>query len=652
MLPIFGKKVTVAVFDGADPVIFTDINGDASGFYPSLIPKLLPNDEIEYITNLTFNEAKERVISGEIDILPAFIKTKEREKIFDFNEDSVMVSWSALYIDHSSNIESVLDLRNKKIALMNGGQNAKNFIKFMMDLDLNFEAVYLDTFTEMKEAVLNKEVYGMIAFNTLFKSNKRLKPTDIVFAPTKSYIATGKNFNKEILREIDLNLRILKSNSGSSYYQELNRWFMYDTIETYPDWLKSFIYFSILTVVTILFIVLILNIHIKKINLINKKQKKLLAKTEHRCSLLVNNTHDLIISVDSELRFTFFNKRSLSFFNVKQKKVIGSSVKEFVLTKKCTDLFMLIVKALEGNNEEGEINIDSINTLYISAAPIIENSEITGVVCFAKDITAKNELVRESNYKNKIEALGTFTSCIAHDFKNLLNPVIGLTEHLLTTKPSIEENKEGLDLILKTALKANNMIKNLLDFNLMKKVDLKQSCLNLLISDFYNILKQTVYPHATIKLKLCNDSDWVLINKSEIEQVLLNLVINSRDAMATGGTITIKTYVSHDISSYLDRDTYVSGSFFTIEVLDTGEGIAPDLIDNIFKPHFTTKGNRGSGMGLASSFGIIKKHRGYLNVVSELNKGSSFKIFLPLISPINTSALNRNIFLKPITGIN
>lgn len=641
LLPLFGEKVTVAVFNGANPVIFTDDNGLASGFYPSLMKNLLPSHEIEYITDLTFKEAKERVRKGEIDLLPSFIKTEERERFFDFNKEPVLVSWSVLYINQNSSLNSVMDLRNKKIALMNGGQNGDNFIKFMRDLDITFEAVYFDTFTEMKQVVAGGDIFGMVAFNTLFKSDKRIKPTDIVFSPTKGYIATGKNLNKDIVEEIDKNLKSLKEHSGSVYYQLMNKWLMYDTIETYPNWLKPFICFTLITLLGILSIILILKINIKSINRVYEKQTAKLHKTECKYSLLVNNTHDLIISIDSDLRFTFLNKRSFTYFNITNSKIIGTNLKDFVMDKRCTDLFMLLVKAVEGKSVEGEVQVDNSDMLLASATPIIENGKITGAVCFAKDVTTKNEQERESNFKERLEALGAFTSCIAHDFKNLLNPVIGLTEHLLSVEQSTAESKEGLNLILKTSLKASNMIKNLLDFNMMKKVDLARSSINLLISDFSGILRETVSPNTSIEFELCCNFDQVLANKEELEQVLLNLVINSRDAMGSGGTIKIKTFITQDITKYLDRDTYVSGSFFTIEVEDTGKGIAPDLIENIFKPHFTTKGKNGSGMGLASSFAIIKKHRGYLTVNSELDKGSSFKIFLPLISKLSTPAVRQ-----------
>lgn len=401
LFPAFSEKVSVAVFNGAEPVVFTNEEGVASGFFPSLIPELLPNDEIEYITDLTFNEAKEKVKNGEIDLLPAFIKTEERRKYYNFNKEPIMVSWSVLFVESNTNFKSIVDLRNKKIALMKGDQNGKSFIRYMNEFDIKFIPVYFDTFKNMKEAVINKKVYGMVAFNTLFKTEKNIKPTDIVFAPTQGFIASGKMLSPHIMKKIDDNIKKMKNDQNSTYYKLVDKWLLSNTIETYPSWLNNLIKIVVSIVLLTIFTIIVLNIHLKKICRDYEKQKKYSNIIEKKFSLFVENTHDLVMTVDSKLNFTFMNKNCLNYFKTRQSKIIGSSTKDFVLKKKCTDLFIVLMNAINGKHCQEIISVGDKDSLIISATPIVENNEVIGVLCFGKRINLKEE--ESSLYTNNLK---------------------------------------------------------------------------------------------------------------------------------------------------------------------------------------------------------------------------------------------------------
>jgi signal transduction histidine kinase len=236
---------------------------------------------------------------------------------------------------------------------------------------------------------------------------------------------------------------------------------------------------------------------------------------------------------------------------------------------------------------------------------------------------AEQERIREQYAQmEKLSALGELASGVAHDFNNTLAGILGRAQLLLSTKDP-EKIEAGLQLIIKTAKDGAKTIKRIQDFARQRRDhDFQPVSVDQLLLDVREITRprwksraESENVHITLELKLGTDDARVMGDESELREVLINMVFNAVDAMPEGGTLTLST-----------RE---AGGQIEIAVSDTGEGMSDEVRPRVFDPFFTTKGKAGMGLGLAVSYGIIRRHEGSVSVHSESGRGTSFRILLP-----------------------
>ncbi len=297
-----------------------------------------------------------------------------------------------------------------------------------------------------------------------------------------------------------------------------------------------------------------------------------------------------------------------------------------------------VVKTLE----DGKIHTHErvIRPDYIirnTSAPIKDqNGKTTGAIEMIEDITA---LKRAEEEKKKIEALfqaaqkteaiGTLAGGIAHDFNNLLTTIQGTASLMLFDVDSTHPHYERLQTITKQVQRGASLTAQLLGYASKGRYEVKPISLNRIVEETSDTFGRT-HKEITIHLELTEDLSSIEADRPQIEQVLLNLYINASGAMPRGGTLTLKTVnVTHnDIKDIAHNPR--SGSYALLTVTDTGTGMDKEVRERIFEPFFTTKQmGRGTGLGLASAYGIIKGHRGYIHVDSEKGRGTIFSIYLP-----------------------
>ncbi|MDA3971832.1 MAG: PAS domain S-box protein [Desulfobulbaceae bacterium] len=260
------------------------------------------------------------------------------------------------------------------------------------------------------------------------------------------------------------------------------------------------------------------------------------------------------------------------------------------------------------------------------------NDEIIGVLGAYEDITGHKKLEAQLLQSQKMEAVGTLTGGIAHDFNNILNVILGYGTMVMNTLAAGSPAKENMDEVLLAADKAANLTKKLLVFSRKQAVEVKPVNVNELILDLQKMLGRIIRESIEFNLDLADRPLIVLADGGQIEQVLINLAANARDAMPEGGRLTIGTELVEIDEEYVAAYGYgKTGRYALLTVTDTGQGMDAETQKKIFEPFFTTKGvGEGTGLGLAISYGIIKQHSGYLKVYSEPGEGTALKIYLPL----------------------
>ncbi|HRS51246.1 MAG TPA: PAS domain S-box protein [Candidatus Marinimicrobia bacterium] len=244
----------------------------------------------------------------------------------------------------------------------------------------------------------------------------------------------------------------------------------------------------------------------------------------------------------------------------------------------------------------------------------------------------KEELQNQIVQLQKMEAVGNLAGGVAHDFNNLLTIIQGYTQMLMAQKDKTEPDYQGLKHVLDACNKAANLTRQLLLFSRKQPMEFKPVNINNTINNLLKMIKRLIGENIKIVTNLKEPIQNIEADESNIEQVIINLVVNARDAMPNGGTLTISTEnVSLSAKECQRIKDSHPGRFVRISVADTGDGIPSDIIEKIFEPFFTTKeAGKGTGLGLSVVYGIIKKHNGWINVQSEVGQGAVFDIYLPV----------------------
>ena len=250
-----------------------------------------------------------------------------------------------------------------------------------------------------------------------------------------------------------------------------------------------------------------------------------------------------------------------------------------------------------------------------------------------EDITERRTLEAQVRQASKMDAIGRLASGVAHDFNNLLTVILGFAEMMTEDDALASRHGEELGEIVKAAQRATGLTKQLLAFSRQQVLHAVPLDVNWLITDMTGMLGRLIGEDVQIALALAPKLSPALADRGQLEQVVMNLVVNARDAMPSGGTVTIHTAdVELENSSFHD-EMIMQGRYVMLAITDTGTGMTKETQRRIFEPFFTTKdAGKGTGLGLSTTYGIVKQSKGYILVYSELGRGTTFKVYLPRAS--------------------
>jgi len=284
--------------------------------------------------------------------------------------------------------------------------------------------------------------------------------------------------------------------------------------------------------------------------------------------------------------------------------------------------------------------------LSVSAAPILGPSgEVENVVAALEDITERWELEERYRHAQRMESLGRMAGGVAHDFNNLLTVINGYSQLLLRRLESEGGSQNGLQeplqQIRKAGQRAADLSRELLAFSRKQVVSSSPLVLNELIQESEPMLRRLLGPDVHMIVRLDPSEGAVLADSGQMQQVLLNLVINARDAMPDGGTVTIATVSGECRGDDPERDPELPpGRYVLLAVEDTGTGMDAETLQHVFEPFFTTKEvGQGTGLGLATVYGIVKQTHGSIRVQSEPGKGARFSIYFPSIDAVSDTSI-------------
>ncbi len=367
-----------------------------------------------------------------------------------------------------------------------------------------------------------------------------------------------------------------------------------------------------------------------------------LRAAEVRFVRFFHNTPMAIATVDKQGRIARSNALFARLFHpvLKGEGADNRSILSVIAARDRASLETAIRRAAEGQGEIAPVDAaldgagDRSACFYVTAVEEEERDQEAAIV-YALDTTEKRALENQVVQQQKMETIGRLAGNVAHDFNNLLGAIMMATDFLLNAHRPTDPSFQDIMQIKQNANRAASLVRQLLAFS--RKQTLRPQVIELseTLPDLTMLLRRLIGEKVMLDIPLMRDLWQIRADVGQFEQAIINLAVNARDAMPTGGKLTIRTSnVSTEQSVRLQRKGMPAGEYVQIEVTDTGTGIAPDVIDKIFDPFYTTKDiGKGTGLGLATVYGFIKQTGGFIYVDSELDKGTTFRIFIPRFVP-------------------
>jgi two-component system cell cycle sensor histidine kinase/response regulator CckA len=379
-----------------------------------------------------------------------------------------------------------------------------------------------------------------------------------------------------------------------------------------------------------------------------KQTEEALSASEKKFRNLLENIQLLAVILDLNGNITFCNDYLLRLTEWSRDEVLNKNWFDIFLPDNVRGYVKSVFRA---NITRGTMlhHENPINTRKGALRQIVwdiavlhdYDGNVTGTASIGIDVTEHRMLEEQLRQAQKMEAVGHLAGGIAHDFNNILSAIVGYSHLTLMKMKDNDPLRVNIEHILASSGRAANLIQSLLVFSRKQVILLKHVDVSDIMYDIKAILSRTIGEDIDFKADIPVKGLIVKADKSQIEQALMNLATNARDAMPHGGTLTITAEEAEINGSFIKMHQFGEpGRYAVITVADTGVGMDEKTKKNIFEPFFTTKDvGKGTGLGLAMVYGTIKQHNGYINVYSETGRGTTFKIYLPLAGPVKKTAV-------------
>ena len=369
-----------------------------------------------------------------------------------------------------------------------------------------------------------------------------------------------------------------------------------------------------------------------------------------RAAAIMDKMSDAVNWISSDGRFLYVNDAACSIHGYSREELLAGSVWDVALDfpaeawpghweglkrERCLHFETM------NTSRDGRIFPVEVTANYLKFDGVEYNCAIIRDITDRRESEAeKQTLMVQLAQAQKMESVGRLAGGIAHDFNNLLTPILGYAELLKLSLPSGGPEFKRAENIRQAADRAKALTQQLLSFSRKQTLDMKTLDMNEVIRTFYDILRRTIREDITLRLHLTGDVLAVRADHNQIAQIIMNLAINAQDAIGGVGSITIETAPVTLDGEYVRQHAEVAeGDYLMLAVTDSGCGMDKETLSHMFEPFFTTKGvGQGSGLGLATVYGLVRQHDGHIWVYSERENGTVFKLYFPMVKELPAAA--------------
>jgi PAS domain S-box-containing protein len=362
--------------------------------------------------------------------------------------------------------------------------------------------------------------------------------------------------------------------------------------------------------------------------------------SEQRFRELLENIHLASVILDTEGKITFCNDFLLQLTGWSREEAMGADWCDLSLPLEGRERMRAIFAdglargEIPAHHENQIVTRDGDYRTVSWDNTVLHHSDgaLAGIASIGMDLTQHRALEEQLRQSQKMEATGLLAGGIAHDFNNILTVIIGYCSVMQMRMEQQDANRASVDQVLAAAERAAGLTSSLLAFSRKQVMNPSQVDLNAIVRHVEHFLRRVIGEDITLSSELHQEELYVLVDSSQIEQIMMNLATNARDAMPNGGTLSISTQVV-EMDPALAGNSCPPGRYALLTVSDNGSGMDEATKTKIFEPFFTTKEvGKGTGLGLAMAYGTVMQHSGWISVDSEPGQGTTFKVYLPLVT--------------------
>lgn len=687
------RVIQVGIYQNA-PKLFIDENGQPSGLFPDILNHIAAQEQwsLQYVP-CEWNECLSKIDDESLDLMMDVAYSRKRAERFDFNHEVVLSNWSTLYVKDNSDIRSILDVHDKRIAVVQGSIQYPLFREWTLSSGVYPQFVEVETFRQVFESMRDGKAEGGLVnrlFGAQFAPDYGLERTNVVMAPSQLHFVVPKNKNQHIIAALDRHLAQMKDDPQSVYQQLIAKWIVALERRVYPPWLLYVAYGLVAVLLVALVFISALRWEVKIKTAALKR-----TNTTLRALMAVNET---LIRETGEQKMLDDICRAV----VKQEDFfmawVGYAAQDEagpidLIAQHCEDEayqqrtqhdwsnVLLNGGALESAirtgrpvvgqevrgialpNQQRILKAVRNGRVTVSAFPLRVDRRTIGALClcsttlnhFSQDIVEllsqmsddlafgiqsirnaqhRMELNKRVQQADKMDALGDLAGGIAHDLKNMLFPIISLTQMTLNDLPKHDRAYKRLEKVVEAAERARTLTEKIHAFSHTDKGVREEVNICRTIDDCLDILRPAIPSSITIEVA-CDpaaERATLKLDMAQFQTMLLNLGSNASDAIG-GNTGEIRLAVSpvtlDDLSS-MDIPVPRLGPYVELLFSDTGRGMDENVAHRIFEPYFTTKARgKGTGLGMSMVQKFVVEHDGGISVSSGPESGTTFRIYLP-----------------------
>jgi PAS domain S-box-containing protein len=377
----------------------------------------------------------------------------------------------------------------------------------------------------------------------------------------------------------------------------------------------------------------------------NAKLFERLRQSEQRYADLFENSPDIYLSVDRHHCIVGCNKTGADILGFSKDEILGRPFETLFLPSRQATLQEEVARMFSDGrglkDGEEQIVMKDGRPFYVSLNSSLvfdEKGSSVNARIVARDISERKMMESALLHAQKIDSIGNLAGGVAHDFNNILAAILGSANIIRRQVAEKAKLSRYVEIIESAARRGSSLTRQLLTFARKTETHTKAVSIAAIIEETIQLFERSISKEIVINQHLAEESTFVNGDEGQIQQALLNLFLNARDAMPNGGTLTVKTTVTQaDGRTPSQFFSVKPGPFILIQVSDTGTGIAKDIQNRIFEPFFTTK-DHGTGLGLSVLYGVVQSHGGFINLESEKGAGTTFSIYLPrVVTPVPTA---------------